>query len=143
MLNIDNKFEIGQEVYVIQKVKPKNICSACNGESYKIIDDNRFACTKCWGDGWIRGKKKIYKVLEGIKTITAIKLYSNDTLSEIKYNLRDEDNSGSFESVEKYLFATKEEAEVCCKELNEELEIPKLNTSPLGSDVIEETFWQK
>ena len=27
MLNIDNKFEIGQEVYIVQKVREDSICS--------------------------------------------------------------------------------------------------------------------
>ena len=49
MLNIENKFNIGDEVYVIQKVKIKNPCSACNGAGHKIIDGNKFYCSKCNG----------------------------------------------------------------------------------------------
>lgn len=30
MLNIDNQFEIGQEVYVIRKERTKEKCPACN-----------------------------------------------------------------------------------------------------------------
>ena len=47
MFNINNKFEIGQEVYLIRKVKIKNPCPACNGEGNKIIDGNKFYCSKC------------------------------------------------------------------------------------------------
>ncbi len=122
MMQIDNKFEIGQEVYVIGKVKPKNTCPACNGEGHKIIDGNKFACAKCWGDGWIRGKKKIYQVFEGIKTITAIKTHTNNTVSEIKYNLRKEDGVGCIEVVEKYLFVDKQDALSTCKLLNKNTE---------------------
>ena len=38
MLNIDNKFEIGQEVYIVQKAREDFICPACNGDGYIIVD---------------------------------------------------------------------------------------------------------
>ena len=38
MLYVDNKFEIGQEVYIVQKAREDFICPACNGDGHKMID---------------------------------------------------------------------------------------------------------
>ena len=40
MLNIDNKFEIGQEVYVIRKERTKEKCFACNGDGAILQKDS-------------------------------------------------------------------------------------------------------
>lgn len=43
-INVETKFNIGQEVYIIQKARSKEPCAACNGEGHIIIDGNRFSC---------------------------------------------------------------------------------------------------
>lgn len=112
MMQIDNKFDIGQEVYFIGKVKPKNICPACNGKRHVVIDGSKFYCKKCDGDGWIWSRNKIYQV-EGKRVITMVKTYTNDTTTEVKYNL------GNLKDVvEKYLFIDGEEAIAECDKLN-------------------------
>lgn len=125
MLNIDNKFEVGQEVYVIQKVRTKTPCSACNGEGHKIIDGNKFYCSKCNGEGYLRYEtKKEYQVI-GLKTVTLVKsitqLQGKELVPKtvITYNVGNECMTLK-EVPEHHLFTTKEEAEACCKELNEE-----------------------
>lgn len=125
MLNINNKFEIGQEVYLIRKVKIKNPCPACNGEGNKIIDGNKFYCSKCNGEGYLRYEtKKEYQVI-GLKTVTLLKsitqLQGKELVPKtvITYNVGNECMTLK-EVPEHYLFTTKEEAEARCKELNEE-----------------------
>ena len=121
MLNIDNKFEVGQEVYVIQKVRTKTPCSACNGEGHKIIDGNKFYCSKCNGEGYLRYEtKKEYQVI-GLKTVTLVKsitqLQGKELVPKtvITYNVGNECMTLK-EVPEHYLFTTKEEAEARCKE---------------------------
>ena len=125
MLNIDNKFEVGQEVYVIQKVRTKTPCSACNGEGHKIIDGNKFYCSKCNGKGYLRYEtKKEYQVI-GLKTVTLVKsitqLQGKELVPKtvITYNVGNECMTLK-EVPEHHLFTTKKEAEARCKELNED-----------------------
>lgn len=121
MLNIDNKFEIGQEVYVIRKERTKEKCSACNGEGYIIVNENRFSCVSCYGTGLLHGKKKIYQLV-GKDVIDKIKTYSyrlhNGTdgiKTVVKYAFKNGDDY-----TDAKLFLTREEAEARCKELNGE-----------------------
>lgn len=122
---IDNKFNIGDEVYVIQKVKIKNPCFACNGAGHKIIDGNKFYCSKCNGEGYFRYEtKKEYQVI-GLKTVTLVKsitqLQGKELVPKtvVTYNVGNECMTLK-EVPEHHLFTTKEEAEARCKELNEE-----------------------
>lgn len=123
MMEIDNKFEIGQEVYVIQKVRVKKPCSACNGEGHKIIDGNKYYCSKCDGEGFLRYEtKKEYQVV-GLKTITLVKtitqLQGKEALPKtvVTYNV------GNLKEVpEHHLFTNGEEAIIACAKLNEEME---------------------
>ena len=36
-INIETKFNIGQEVYIIQKARSKEPCAACNGEGHIMV----------------------------------------------------------------------------------------------------------
>ena len=123
MMQIDNKFEIGQEVYVIRKVKVENPCPACNGEKHKIIDGSKFYCSKCNGEGFLRYEtKKEYQVV-GLKEVTLIKTLTqlqgqeNKPETDVRYNL------GNMKDVpEHLLYANGEEAIAACEKLNKELE---------------------
>ena len=83
MLQIDNKFDIGQELYVIQKCRVKNECPACKGEGQIIVDGNRFSCVTCYGTGRLHGQKKTYQVVG--KDIIDKKI--NDCFDEIEIKL--------------------------------------------------------
>lgn len=127
MMQIDNKFEIGQEVYVIRKVKVKRPCYACNGEGHKIIDGHRFYCSRCGGEGFLRYEtKKEYQVI-GLKTITLVKTITQPQGKElvpktvVTYNV--ENDGGNLKEVpEHHLFINGEEAIKYCELLNKGLE---------------------
>lgn len=74
-INMETKFDIGQEVYVIQKARAKEPCAACNGQGHIKIEGNDFSCTSCFGTGRLHGKRKIYQLL-GKDTITSIKIFN-------------------------------------------------------------------
>lgn len=122
MMQIDNKFEIGQVVYVIRKVKVENPCPACNGEGHKIIGGHKFYCSKCGGVGFLKSKKKEYQVIGVmeitlIKTITRIEGENSEPCTIIRYNV------GNLKEVpEHYLFVDGEEAIKYCAELNKRME---------------------
>lgn len=122
-INVETKFNIGQEVYIIQKARSKEPCAACNGEGHIIVGGNRFSCNKCFGTGRLHGKRKIYQ-LAGKDTITNIKVYNyllntgghhNEPKTVVKYGFADRSDY-----TEQKLFATQEEAETRCNELNKE-----------------------
>lgn len=121
MLNIDNKFEIGQEVYVIRKERVKEQCPACNGEGHIVIDGNRFSCEKCYGRGYLRNTVNIAYQIIGKYVVTLVKsitqLQGKELLPKtvITYNVGNECMTLK-EVPEHYLFTTKEEAEARCKE---------------------------
>lgn len=74
-INIETKFNLGQEVYIIQKARSKEPCVACNGKGHIIIDGNRFSCNTCFGIGRLNGKRKIYQLV-GKDTIISVKVYN-------------------------------------------------------------------
>lgn len=137
MLQVNNKFNIGDEVYILSQQPTVHICPVCKGKGSFMHNGAKILCPQCDNGKLFDNINKIYQVM-GKQKITGIRTNTHDGINfSIRYNV-----SGN-KRAEDRVFATKEEAETRCKELNEGLEIPKLDTSPLGSDVIEETFWQK
>lgn len=116
MLNIENTFEIGQEVYIVQKQRDIRDCPACDGIGHKVIDGHKFSCVDCHGSGKIYGRKRIYKSEKDIIRRIVIQLYTEngEAKTVIKYRF---ECGGEY--TDKRLFTTQEEAEACCKELNE------------------------
>lgn len=108
MLNIKNKFEIGQEVYLIEKKR----CPVCNGKGSFYHNGYYIECPKCKTNNVGQ-----YIVTEGTYKITGIRVYTHDGLNfGIRYNLNN--LNGKKKRPENRIFATKEEAEECCKALN-------------------------
>lgn len=104
MLNINNKFEIGQEVYLIEKKQ----CPVYNGKGSFYHNGYYIECPKCKANS--NGQ---YIVAEGTYKITGIRTNTHDGIDfSIRYNA-----SGK-KRPENRIFATKEEAEECCKALN-------------------------
>lgn len=104
MLNIENKFDVGQEVYLIEKKH----CPVCNGNGSFYHNGYYIECPKC-------NKEEMYVVAEGTYKITGIRTNTHDGENfSIRYN------AGGKKRQECRIFATKEEAEAVCKQLNEE-----------------------
>ena len=118
MLQINNKFEVGQEVYIIQKVRVKEDCPACNGEGHIIIDGNRFSCVTCYGTGRLHGQKKTHEVI-GKKVIIKIKTYTyrNNGVGEMRTEVKYIFENG-YEFTDAKLFLTEGEANAECDRLN-------------------------
>ena len=121
-INVKRKFNIGQEVYVIREntyhINNESKCSICDGIGKIIYKGQELRCPECSGKG---------KILNGIDTaskfsinsqgaITGIRVqYANENSPYIKYKVNKKFLS------EDILFATQEEAEVRCRELNKEV----------------------
>ena len=98
-IDMETKFDVGQEVYVIQKAMSKELCPVCNRS------------------------KKIYQLV-GKDTITSIKVFKyllntgghhNEPKTVVKYGFADRSDY-----TDQKLFATQEEAQARCNELNKE-----------------------
>lgn len=122
-INVETKFNLGQEVYIIQKARSKESCVACNGEGHIIIDSNKFSCNTCFGTGRLHGKRKLYQLADK-DIITNIKVYNyllntgghhNESKTVVKYGFKNGDDYS-----DQKLFATQEEARARCNELNGE-----------------------
>ena len=121
MLQIENKFEIGQEVYVIQKVNQKAPCSVCKGEGHKIIEGHKYYCSLCCGKGFFSFRtNKEYQVI-GLKTVTLVKTITQMQGTVVTYNVESEDEKLK-KVPEHHLFTDGEEAIKHCALLNKELE---------------------
>ena len=126
MLNIDNQFEIGQEVYVIRKERTKEICPACNNQGHLVIDGNRFSCEKCNGRGYLRNTANIeYQVLGQyvvtlVKSITQLQDKKLLPKTVVTYNVGNEYMTLK-EIPEHHLFVSCDEAITVCGDLNRKL----------------------
>lgn len=111
-INIQTKFNIGQEVYIIQKARSKEPCAACNGEGHIIIDGNRFSYDMCRTDGKVSKIKyeTRKKVIDDVRVLNTLKT------NIVRYGFK---NGAVY--TEKNVFATQEEAETRCNELNKEV----------------------
>lgn len=111
-INIETKFNIGQEVYIIQKARSKEPCAACNGEGHIIIDGNRFSYDTCRTDGKVSKIKyeTRKKVIDDVRVLNTLKT------NIVRYGFK---NGAVY--TERNVFATQEEAETRCNELNKEV----------------------
>lgn len=138
MFTVDNKYEVGQEVYVIEEdkrcIEKTETCDICLGDGYFDYRGFSHKCAKCDGIGKIlidEEEVTKYEVSDEPKNIASIRymVYGKDnTEPPLKYKIH-----GKFVA-EEMIYPTYEEAKLACKRLNGI--VPALNTSPLGSDII-------
>lgn len=150
-MKVETKFNVNDRVFCIDNERQtiKKPCNICNGCGTVTLKDKKYKCPECSGNGYgeyqdvyVVHEAVINRIRIGIKekvTVSYRCIYDRDAglPKKVKYK------EIPIAEYENRIFGSLEEAETHCKELNGDLEIPKLNTSPLGSDVIEETFWQK
>lgn len=104
MMQINNKFEIGQEVYLIQK----RGCEICDGKGSFYIP-----CPRCKDTN-----KGQFVVVDGTHKITGIRTNTHDGVNfSIRYNV-----SGN-KRPENRVFATFEDAVTACELLNKKEEV--------------------
>lgn len=127
MLNIDNKFEIGQEVYLITgrnvRIEDKRTCDVCLGVGTVTYKGYEITCPKCNGEKNIVLDSKVATVHTVEYKPYRIVSYRYTVCKDgefLRYRVK-HDNDGKEKSIlEEEIFTTKEEAEARCKELNEE-----------------------
>lgn len=113
MITINNKFEVGEEVYSIRAMPMENTCDICKGNGVINYEGKELRCPQCKGDKVIvNDTYKIWKVIPEKLKIGAIKASFNGTDCRVKYK------ASGLKRAEQNLFKTFEEAQKRCDELN-------------------------
>lgn len=124
MITVDNKFEIGQEVFVVIKEKrminTKQTCGMCLGEGKIMYRGYKSICPMCNGLKELNlesKKRNIYTVDPIPHVIVSFRYSVTKEGNFLRYRL----GNASYNNknvTENKIFATLEEAEARCKELN-------------------------
>lgn len=63
-MNIQTKYDIGQEVYAVFYGECQVQCPTCKGAALTLVDDALFKCVECDGTGTVNEFGKILKPLK-------------------------------------------------------------------------------
>ena len=126
-IDVETKFEVGQEVFLIKKdrkvIENKEKCKICNGEGHIVFKGYTMSCPECEGSKYICVDSNIvdnYFTDKKPHTITSIGIKTTAKESKLTYMI----DGKAYERKkvnENEIFATREEAENRCNELNKEV----------------------
>ena len=126
-IDVETKFEVGQEVFLIKKdrkvIENKEKCKICNGEGHIVFKGYTMSCPECEGSKYICVDSNIvdnYFTDKKPHTITSIGIKTTAKESELTYMIDGKAYERKKVS-ENEIFATREEAENRCNELNKEV----------------------
>ncbi len=127
MFTVDNKFELNQQVFIIRKehktVEKKETCDICLGDGKIMYKGYTLSCPKCHGMKGIvleSDQIDVFSVDSNPHTITSFRYSVTRQGNILKYRI--DGNTFDGKNIpEEMVFATKEEAEYRCKELNGEI----------------------
>ena len=118
-INFETKYRVGQSVFRIHEINASmtETCSVCKGQPKVVSNGITYYCSNCNGSGkkYIGSKNK-YVVADPIK-IEGIAFYGE--VDSIYSYLFETDDYDIFAIHESNLYATKEEAQARCDELEE------------------------
>lgn len=115
---INPKFSVGDKVYAIWYRSVGVTCPVCNGEKYLSNVDNKEKCLHCYGRGKLFTQEKLWQLLKEIMTVDSIKITINkDDEISIAYTLNNM-KGHKRRRPECYCFASENEAQAYCDELN-------------------------
>lgn len=113
MIEVNNKFNIGEEVYSIRTEPIANTCDLCKGNGFIVYEEKELRCPQCKGTKVIINDKfKMWKVIPEKLKVSSMRVNINETTCSIRYNL------SGIKRAEQNLFNTFEEAQKRCDELN-------------------------
>lgn len=126
-MKIETKFNIGDVVYVCKNnsTYEKEQCKICDGVGVVTLKDKSFCCPECTGNKFTHTKRVERFIPEKRvirKIVVSVSENNGNTQTHTKYETKTHGNRDR--SVAEYrniMFATKEQAEYRCKELNGEI----------------------
>lgn len=118
MRTIDNKFEIGEEVFTYARENLEIICPVCKGTKKIFYNNYEIPCKQCDASGKIVGKQTVVEPHK-VRIRRIIASIWNDVIT-IKYKVDSVDDYINVRNRgESSLFKTLEECEQKCKEINQ------------------------
>jgi DnaJ-class molecular chaperone len=118
MITINNKFNVGDEIYTIVRVPLKYDCPVCKGTGAFVHNEHDIKCPRCCGSGKLHDNKMVNEATDKL-IVTSLRVSFNGVDSSVRYKLH-----GNYKSkwikhrAEDNIFACKEEAEQRALELN-------------------------
>ena len=120
-LKINTKFGIGDDVITVWNRSIGFTCPICNGDGAFLHKGYKVKCTYCYGSGDVFTHDKMWQVDTEPMEVTGIKISINQEGKEsISYTLHNA-NGRSRKRTDKNCFATIEEAQAYCDDLNVEI----------------------
>ena len=124
-MKIETKFNVGDVVYVCKNnsTYEEERCKICEGTGNVTLKGKPFCCPECKGNKFTY-TKKVTKFIPEKRTIRKVVVSVSNNNGNIQTHTRYETKSNRHGSIAEYrniMFATKEEAEYRCKELNGEI----------------------
>lgn len=116
MIEINNKFEIGEEVYTGVRVPVKYKCPICEGEGKFLHNGYEVRCSYCSGNGRLHNVHQFLLEPVKVKIRRIIASIWNDVIT-IKYKV-DCNEANVRNRSESTLFRSLEESEQYCRECN-------------------------
>lgn len=121
MLNVDNKFEIGEECYTAYRKPIHYKCPICEGNGRFKHNGYDILCKNCNGSGKIHNPKQF--VMEVCKVrVRRVMASIGSNESAISYKIDFIDTGDIYVKSKKrgedYLFKSQEEAQMYCNKLN-------------------------
>lgn len=127
-MELNNKFEIGEDVYFLSKENIKETCDVCLGRRTVILKldsgEREMECFKCYGVGYSISHHKRYVIDEEVYKVSSIKANISKDKITLKYCLTSSSGkkiSRSENNISKYL----DELNKRCEHLNYIDEIPE------------------
>lgn len=120
-MNINNKFNIGDNVFSISRQMVSDVCPVCNGDKNIIVKNSRseteMVCMNCHGRGFLGTGEKQYVVDSEKSNVSSFKVSVSTGKVAIKYTLRKKEGN-KISRAESNIFKDLESAKIRCKELN-------------------------
>ncbi|MBD5535133.1 MAG: hypothetical protein HDQ99_05675 [Lachnospiraceae bacterium] len=124
-MKIETKFNVGDVVYICKNNSTYETeqCKICEGTGNVTLKDKSFCCPECKGNKFTH-TKKVARFIPEKRTIRKVVVSISNNNGNTQTHTRYETKSNRHGSIAEYrniMFATKEEAEYRCKELNGEI----------------------
>lgn len=116
MIEVNNKFEIGEEVYTGVRVPVKYKCPICEGQGKFIHNSYEVKCSNCCGSGKLHNSHQFLLEPTKVKVRRIIASIWKDVVT-VKYKV-DCSEANVRNRSETSLFRSLEEVEQYCKECN-------------------------
>lgn len=115
MIEVNNKFNIGEEVYTGVRVPINYKCPICEGNGKFMHNGYEIMCRNCSGSGKLHNSRQFVLEPTKVRIRRIIASIWNDVIT-VKYKVDSDMNVRN--RSETTLFRTLEEAEQYCKECN-------------------------